>query len=745
MVEQPAFVSDLVLVGGGHAHVQVVKMLAMNGPPDLRVTLVSENSTAIYSGMLPGCVAGLYQPSELEIELRPLARWAGARFIEAAVASIDPKAKVVRFHDRPELSFDVLSIDVGSTTRGADIPGVREHALATRPIGELMRKIETFERENPELKRAPQVVVLGGGAAGIELSFGFFHRFKKRFGNCHVTLVDRSETPLLERGSWTSSLVQKTMAEKGIARRLGVDAQKVEAGKLHLSDGGVLPFDLLVWAGGGAPPKLAGASGLALCEEGFIKVRPTLQAAGFENIFAAGDCITIDGYPKLPKAGVYAVREGPYLARNILAHLTGATLTPYVPQRNFLALLMTGDGSAIASRNSLAARGTWVWRWKDHIDRRFMNMFVPRLIPQRPMHQGPPLKKESTDPNARIRCAGCGGKVGGTVLSKVLSNLDVGTNSRVRIGLSQPDDAAVVSLPPTQELVQTIDHFRAFFDDPYLTGRIAAVHAASDVFAMGGKPDTALAFATMPHASDELMRRDLQALMAGMVRELKAMGTMLIGGHTSEGAEFSVGLVINGLLAPDKLLTKKGLRAGDRIILTKPLGTGTILAADMRLLPVGKSVTAAIQSMLQSNGPAAEILIANDAHALTDVTGFGLAVHLGEMLEASGMSASIVLPRLPILDGARACFAQGVRSSLHESNLGHLMRRWEVNGDEMSGAEIIYDPQTSGGLLAGVSPESASNVVAQLRAAGYTQAAEIGEVIVGERKLNIRADGVSAK
>ncbi len=711
-------------------------MLAMDGPPDLRVTLVSEYPTAFYSGMLPGCVAELYEPRDIQIELRPLARWAGARFIESRVAGIDWKEKVVRFDDRPELAYDVLSLNVGSTTRGGDVPGVREHALMTRPINTLLTKLEAFEKNFTGGKK-PEVVVVGGGAAGFELCCGLHARFNKRFGGCHITLVDSNADILMERGARTTALGRKTFKEKGIDAIFNVRAKKAEATSLELSDGRTLPFDLLVWATGGAPPELAARTGLAVDDAGFIKIKRTLQTESSPDVFAAGDCVQLEGFPKLPKSGVYAVREGPYLAHNIRAHLRDEVLEEYVPQRGFLALLMTGDKSAIGSRNGLAARGKWVWRWKDYIDQRFMDMFVPQFIDRVPMRSGLPINREPPDPNEAVRCAGCGGKVGGTVLSKVLGKLELHTHARVRVGLDKPDDAAVVKIPDGLELVQTVDHFRAFLEDPYLVGRIATIHAASDIFAMGAKPDTVLAFATLPRGSDDLVARDLAAVMAGIVRETHALGASLVGGHTDEGEDLSVGLVFNGLIDPKKILTKSGLRVGDRLILTKPLGTGTILAAEMRMLPVGSAVSAAVKSMLTSNGAAAEILIRSGAHALTDVTGFGLAVHLSEMLEASGVSAELELQKLPLLPGATWCFAQDVNSSLHNSNRRHLIHRWEVTGDRQRGGEILYDPQTSGGLIAGVAEADVKAVLDQLHAAGYAEAAEIGRVIAGERELKI--------
>jgi selenide,water dikinase len=276
-------------------------------------------------------------------------------------------------------------------------------------------------------------------------------------------------------------------------------------------------------------------------------------------------------------------------------------------------------------------------------------------------------------------------------------------------------------------VVQSVDHFRAFLDDPFVFGQIAAAHALSDLHAMGARPWTALAVAAIPYTtSSAKMRTELADMLAGATRILAADGCSLVGGHSAEAAEPALGFAVTGLADPTRLLRKSGLRAGDALILTKPLGTGIILAAHMRGLARAGWLQAAIASMCQSNAEASRILRAHGAVACTDVTGFGLGGHLMEMLRASNVAATLWPDQIPMLPGARELAAHGVESSLAPEN-----RR------VIDGYPLLIDPQTSGGLLAGVPPEHAEACVVGLRDEGM-QAAIIGMASDGAPAISMR-------
>ena len=256
------------------------------------------------------------------------------------------------------------------------------------------------------------------------------------------------------------------------------------------------------------------------------------------------------------------------------------------------------------------------------------------------------------------------------MLSRALGEHRAGRTSRRRSsGLDAPDDAALVDIGGERLSLQTVDYFRAMVDDPYMLGKIAANHSLGDVYAMGGEPQTALAIATVPYGLEAKVEADLSAMMAGANEVLREAGCALVGGHTSEGAELALGFAVNGLVSPKAALRKGGLRPGDALILTKPIGTGTLLAADMRRKAKARWVMAAITHMIQSNGRAADILRRHGVHAATDVTGFGLLGHLVEMVRASDVDVTIAIERVPLLDGARETVALGIFSSLQPQNV----------------------------------------------------------------------------
>jgi selenide,water dikinase len=367
-----------------------------------------------------------------------------------------------------------------------------------------------------------------------------------------------------------------------------------------------------------------------------------------------------------------------------------------------LVILGLGQGRAIAWRSGIALQGRKVAWLKDRIDRRWMRMYTDmRMEP---------------DPDAPMRCGGCGAKVGAEVLAGALISLPRTESPDL---LTARDDAAVLKPPLGKLLVQSVDYFRTFLDDPFIFGQIAAAHALSDLYAMGADPWTALAIASVAYASDTKMRFELSAMLQGATEVLHEAGCVLVGGHSAEATEPALGFSVTGLVEPGKILRKSGLQPGDQLILTKPLGTGIILAGHMRGNTRAQWLIAAIESMRTTNAVAARIGMAHRPRAATDITGFGLAGHLQEMLEASGVAAVLRLEAIPALPGARALASHGIESTLAPDN-----RR--VLGDTRDAA-LLVDPQTSGGLLLGLPQVRASACLQALQDEGVN-ATIIGEV-----------------
>ncbi len=717
---------ELVLVGGGHAHIQVLSRWAMAPVPGVHLTVVVNHPIAVYSGMVPGFVAGQYEAQDLEIDVRPLAMRAGARCISSRASGLDTGDHRLRLDGRPPVAYDTISFDVGSTVAGRDLPGVREHALATRPIGEFVWRAGALVDRARGRDRF-DVVVVGAGAGGVEVAFALRVRLRREgVKEVRVWLLESAPRLLPGYPAATAARVAEAAQARGVTLRPGQAVERVEADAVVLAGGERLSCDAVLWVAGGASLPLFAGSGLSLDERGFVRVGPTLQAIGHEAVFAVGDCAAWEAGPPLPKAGVYAVRQGPVLAENLRARVGGGRLRPYRPQRDFLSLLNLCDGTAIATKWGLAAEGAWAFRLKDWIDRRFMRRFQ---VLDGDGDLAPDFRRRAM-PMAEMVCGGCAAKVGESALHRALERLGAASDPAVVLGLTVPDDAAAVETERGEIVAATIDGFRAFADDPYLVGRVSAVNAASDLWAKGVTPRFALAQVNVPHADAARAEETLYQVMAGARAALDADGITLVGGHTTTGPELTVGFAIFGVAAStDALIRLGGLTPGDRLILTKALGTGVLLQADMRGLARGEWMQAVHASMLRSNAVASRVARAVGASAATDVTGFGLAGHLGQMLRASKAAAVVDLEALPLLPGAASLLARDVRSTAHPEN-ARTRRAILVEPGAASRPEldILFDPQTSGGLLLGVVAERAEAAVAALREGGDLAAAVIGEV-----------------
>jgi selenide,water dikinase len=722
-------VRDLVLVGGGHAHVAVLKAFAMAPLPGLRVTLVTRDVHTPYSGMLPGYIAGHYRFNDIHIDLRRLAGWAGARLLHDEVIGLEPEARRLICADRPSLDYDIVSLDIGATPATHDVPGAKDFAIPVKPISEFAARWEELRQR--ALHNPLSIAIVGAGAAGVELALSIHHRLAaEALHPPRLILVTASSTILPTHNIRVQTTLMNMLTARKITVMTGTPVSRVNADRIHFSDGNSVPADAVLWVTEAAPAPWLKQTGLALDEFGFVAVSDQLRSLSHENVFAVGDIASQINY-KREKSGVFAVRQGMPLAENLRRAVTGKPLKNFRPQKKALALISTGNKYVVASRGALCASGAYLWTIKNWIDRRFMARYS-NLLPS--IMTGfasiPAVESVLHGPFAEdvMRCGGCGAKLGSTVLERVLYRLEPIARKDVHIGLAARDDAAVVATPEGFLNVQSVDHFRAFIDDPYIFGEIAAAHALSDIYAMGAMPQSALALATLPWASENKLESDLFQMMAGALKILNEADCALVGGHSAEGAEMALGFAVNGLARPEELIYKNGLRLGDKLILTKPLGTGTLFAAHMRFKAKGRWIEEALASMRRLNNSAMVILRRHDIHAATDITGFGLIGHLGEMLRASHMRADILLAEIPFLEGARETITLGITSSLQPENL-RLQRLVE----NLSRAAIhpdfplLFDPQTSGGLLGAVAQDQALPCLNALRETGH-RAAIIGMV-----------------
>lgn len=738
MKAETPVLKDIVLVGGGHSHVSVLRKFGMKPLPGVRLTVITRDIHTPYSGMLPGYVAGLYSCDEVHIDLGPLARFAGARLYHGEVDGLDLSERLVHVPGRPPVHFDLLSINTGSRPRTIDVPDALEHALPVKPIDRWLRDWDALQKRVLDSQGDFRVLVVGGGAGGVELALSTQHRLTTLLreqgddgARLHYELLTDGAEILPTHNPGVRRRFTRVLGERHIPVHVNSRAVAVEKNGVHVESGMFHAADAVLWVTYAAAPPWPAQSGLAVDDDGFITVDRTLRSVSHPEVFAAGDVASLPD--QRPKSGVFAVRQGPVLTENLRRSVAGRALKPYRPQKNFLSLISTGNPYAVASRGNWSWEGKLLWTWKDWIDRRFMRRF--NELPEMAEEAGPRIDGIADADAIRelstlaMRCGGCGAKVGSTVLSRVINRLPAQRRDDVLIGLDSPDDAAAFDVPPGKVMVQSVDYFRAFIDDPYTFARIAANHALGDIFAMGAEAQSALAIATVPYGREKIVEQTLSDVMSGALETLGPTGAVLAGGHSSEGAELSFGLTVNGLIERDGLLRKGGMQPGDMLLLTKPIGTGTLFAADMRGKAKGRWVDAAIQSMLVSNQDAATCLHKHGATACTDVTGFGLLGHLVEMTRASDADVRLDLESVPLLDGAEQTVAAGILSSLQPQNV--RLRRAVRDPEALSGHArypLLFDPQTAGGLLASVPADAVGACLDELYRLGYAQAVVIGQV-----------------
>ncbi len=769
---------DIVLIGGGHSHALVIKMWGMRPVAGVRLTLISAAVDTPYSGMLPGLVSGHYSFSQTHIDLAKLCMWAGVRFICATVRGIDTSSKSIALLNRPDIDYDLVAINTGSTPNIHRTAGAAQFATGVKPIAEFYRKWQQLKENLQHATRPLNIALVGAGAGGFELICAMQFAWSQ--------LKEQTNNPLEHQFHWVISgskvlgnhnlEVQKQALEKCktaqiqvhfnfyveevtanllIAKPIAPDSNFDEELKRQ-----TLAVDKVIWCTAASAAPWPKAAGLNTDQQGFIAVNDYLQSTSDSRVFATGDVACQINHPS-PKAGVFAVRQGPVLFKNLCAAILQRPLQLYRPQKSFLSILATGDRHAIASKSQFYCSGHWVWRWKDFIDLKFMAKLTE-------FSEKPPMQVQPVDPvlsglithpktgqfsvfkhlyylfkgqskvAEEMRCGGCGAKVGSNVLSaalhKVTSDIRVHKRSDVIVGLESPDDAAIIDTGQ-RALAQSVDQFRSIIDDPYLFARIATNHALSDLHAMACEPQSALAIVAMPHAAETVQKRELYQLMYGIIEELNKAGCTLTGGHTSEAIELSLGLAVNGLVDRQTdsyaFTSKTGIRAGQQLIITKAIGSGVIMAAQMQLKANGQDVQSCIENMLLSNQTGASILKEHGCQTMTDVTGFGLMGHLIEMLRGTELDCLLSLSNIPLLNSAVTLSEQGIESSLFEKNFA--ARSFIINAEQWHDSPqypLLFDPQTSGGLLAWVDADIAEQCKQALRDAGYPLATIIGEATI---------------
>lgn len=720
--------NTIVLLGAGHTNAHVLRMWKMRPIENAQLVCVSNHPIATYSGMMPGVLAGQYGIPEMEIDLVRFCASAGVRLVLGDVTQIDRENRELKFADRPPLAYDYLSVGIGSrpTTKGVDIKDDSK-LVAIKPMQTFLERLKSHLETVATTQTKPRIAIVGGGIGSIEIAYCLDRRIQdtpeviglKASQPVEITLVTGSErvgSGLIES---TQDKVKAAFDSRGIKQLTGSRVKAVAGQQLQFADGTSHDFDLIIWATSAVAPELLSAFDLEVDGRGFLNTRPTLQTVADDHIFAVGDSGTLVDFD-LPKAGVYAVRQGPVLWDNLQRSIWQRKLISYQPQQTFLKLINTADGKTIAERGKRSFYGRWWWYLKNRIDQKFMRMYQDYT----PMPMAPP---KPPSPDEEMRCLGCGGKIGSQLLSSILDELEVPDHPDVIIGLDQPDDAAIVRTRDNQVTVTT-DFFASPLEDPYLSGRIAVLNSVSDCFVMGAQPTGALAMVQLPLGHQRAQRQVMRELMAGAVEELSRAGAVIVGGHSIEGPRLIAGFTVLGHQLSDPK-TKGMLKPGDQLILTKPIGSGVLLAALMQAKLPASDYQPMMKSMLKSNQVALKLMEKFGILAMTDVTGFGLAGHAAEMLKASKCSATIRMADVPRLQGCQELIEAGIQSTLApENRFAAAKVKLQVSDIEAPRYASLFDPQTCGGLLFGIDSGSVAQAIEFLNDEGFENSAVIGEV-----------------
>ena len=717
-MRQPIFHAKqlhLVLIGGGHAQIQVLKAFAMRPIEGLAITLVTDVLKAPYSGMLPGCVEGAWHPDDIHIDLTRLASFAGANFIHAHVSAIDAEEKIVLFEDRPPLFYDILSLNCGAVPDLEKITGATEHSIAVKPIAHFLEQLPEKLPENKPLN------IIGAGVAGLELAFAFQVKYKSQSPDINV--FSRSNTILPKMPKRAGKLVTKLAGERGITIHHGTAITAITADRLTDASGQSFASGMNFLVTGVKPSPFISTLVGALDDEGFVRVSSTLQSPKYPAIFAAGDVASLSDHPR-EKAGVFAVRAGVILAENLRRYIYNRPLKRWVPQSHYLSLIGTGDGKAIAIRNGFAGHSALFWRLKVKIDKAFMDKFN-HLPPMRQIAP-PPLPRFTKDGGdeqdpifADMRCSGCAAKASASLLDNAMAKaIENAKKQGIDATLLAEDgaiaeDAGLTSAVP-QDLRHSFDSLNQMLADPYLFAQIAVNHALSDLYVAGAKPLYAQAHLNLEEASEPYQLDMATQYLTGSLVALGQAQAKLIGGHTSQSRVASLGFAVTGAQlrspAPYDKATDYAL------VMTKKLGIGMALAAHARQQASAQLYQDVLDTMLISNQQAASCLFEAGAIAITDITGFGLARHATNLLNRlnAPFGLRITLGALPVFDELEALVASGLRSSLHDKNkqAGLVMGAPKALGDWRS--HLLHDPQTSGGVLALIPADKAAAAIAKI-------------------------------
>jgi len=715
-LQQTSLNKQLVLIGGGHANVQVLRKLCMNKYKGLNVVLISESYGAIYSGMTPGYIKKIYSLEDISIDLQRLCFNAGATFIKDKVVNLDNKNQIIHLNQNPSISYDTLSINSGSISNNQSIKfDEKSNVISVKPISTFISKLKVID-ELIEKSSNRKISIIGGGVAAFELSFALYKRY-----NENISLDIISDQFLIEKNLNQSSI--NTL--KKIAKNLNINLISKKVIDIHdseisLEDGSKSQSELVLLSTGAALPGWLAESNLQM-NENFIAVNHHLQSLNFNNVFVSGDAATIENFNR-PKSGVMAVRQGEILKENLFLYLLKKPLKKFKPQKNWLYLIGTHQNSAVLNYFNCSFEGKWCWLLKKIIDLNFMKKFS--FPEHKDMHKKIHNLNEINDDIPKMYCQGCGSKVSKNTLVNFLSNQK--SNNEL-------SDATEIKFKQN-EILQTIDHIKLFQSfNPYDFGIISYLHSQNDILSAGGKVHSLSVSIGVPFSKNLVESFYLEYFMRGIQNEAEKDIASLASGHSYQTEEPAITVTMNGnkIKKSNKFLAIEG----NLIYLSKPLGTGYLLAAyfqNSKLFSIS-DFEKLLKYLKKGNKLAAKSAFLCGSQLMTDISGFGLASHLGDICQSSNLSAQIQLNK-GILINDKLEILKNFESSGYTNNYLSSFNSIDIEDDHPL-SKIIFDPQTNGPLLIAINKEKKNEFENNFEKNYFYKPILIGEFIKQREKL----------
>ena len=677
-------IKQLVLIGGGHANVQILKKLCMNRIKGLHTILISEHFEATYSGMTPGYIHRDFSIEEISIDLQRLCFNAGATFIKDKVIKLETNNKKVVLQNFPSINYDLLSINTGSisNTKGIKIEKLSKCFFA-KPISSLVKNLSQIDQIISNKKN--RISIIGGGVASYELAFSLLRRYEN---NLDIAIFGKNilkEKNLNER---TKKNLKKISSDLGIKEYLG-EVVSITETHLVLNNGEKFDSDLNILSSGANIETWLSESNLNKDKNGFIDVDNNLLSTSDKNIFVTGDACTVEDNFR-PKSGVMAVRQGQVLKENVFSKLTGMPLINFKAQKNWLYLIGTHKNKALLNYFFLSFHGQWCWKLKEWIDRGFINKFKFTYNANMSFRYFE-LEKPK---DIKMYCQGCGSKVSKNTLINFLYE----ENSQ-----SDLPDSSIINTN-SSSLLQSIDHIKLFTSlNPFDFGIISYLHSQNDILSSGGSVKTISVSQALPFSDGIIESFFMEYFMKGIKSEAIKDGSIIASGHSYQSKEPGITITMNG--SYEKQITKSQAQENELIYLSKPLGTGYLLAAYFNNSELLSSFDfqKLMTWMKKGNKKISEISKSFKSKITTDISGFGLASHLSDICKSSGLSAEIKLNE-EILINKNIEILNKFKSTGFENN--YLSSANEISiSDNNKLQNILYDPQTNGPLLISIEKE----------------------------------------